>query len=119
MALYHKDIGFPTNMRRPRTAFLLDYTHHARQEAARDRYGHIELPRALDCRRSENELIECDVDDATGDIIKAVWRMPFNDELDIVLVVLMRRKLVKTVWLNRKDDKHNTLDRSRYAVPTN
>ena len=113
--LYHHEIGFPAAMRMPQRAFLLEYTQHTRSEAQGDRYGAFALPMALDTRKAT--LIEAEVDETTGEIIKAVWRLRYDDTRDVVLVVLMRERTVKTVWINTRDDGHETLDKSRYTRP--
>lgn len=117
MALYHKDIGFPAELKRPNGAFLVNYSDHALRAAADDRFGSIKLPAAIDFRPGRGaELIECETD-AAGLIVKAVWRIPHDEDNDIVMVILMQRKLVKTVWLNRHDDLHATLDAAKYDRP--
>lgn len=117
MALYHRDIGFPADLKTPNGAFLVNYSDHARRAAADDRFGSISLPAAIDFRPGRGaELIEVETDPA-GLIVKAVWRVRHDAENDIVMVILMRQKLVKTVWLNRADDLHTTLDESKYDRP--
>ena len=48
-------------------------------------------------------------------ITKAVFRTEFNKEKDIVIVV--RKNTIITAWLQDKNDKHSTLDSSKYWKP--
>jgi hypothetical protein len=114
--LYHKDLGYPAPVARtlPRfhNRYNLDYTTHARRAAVNsDQYPPIDLPAAVDfgkCDPIEVEVIG-------NRINKIVYRTRYDSDFDLCLVVLMADLLVKTVWLNRRSDKHATLDMSRYA----
>ena len=112
--LYHKDIGFPADVKLPATKMLLDYSGHALVAAHDDQYGDIKLPEVLDTQAAK--LIEIEVND-TGRVVKALYRLPHDDRYDLVMAVLMARRWVKTVWLNDRNDEHETLDRAKYAVP--
>lgn len=114
MALYHKDLGWPRHMRNPRRLLRLRYTFHALRAAADDRYGPIRPPADLDTGKAE--LIEAEVA-PNGNITKAVWRLQWDADRDVVLVVLPFDGTVKTLWLNRADDTHSTLDEGRYERP--
>lgn len=112
MALYHRDVYMPPVAANMRFAVLLRYGQHARDAAITDRYGKLDLPSVLDTR--EATLIEAELRGNT--VIKAVYRMPLNEKLDICLVVHPRDGFVRTVWANLRDDDHRTLDRSKYAT---
>ena len=49
---------------------------------------------------------------------KFVVRVDYDEIHDISIVFLKQKQdkfpLIKTAWLNRKDDKHHTLNRDRY-----
>jgi hypothetical protein len=50
--------------------------------------------------------------------VKAVLRIPVDDRLDVVYVLLRPeagRALVKTMWGNLGSDAHSTLDKSKYV----
>lgn len=122
---YHKDIGFPTNLRRPAGEHSLSHTRHSREAAQNDRYGPFYwLPTLMNLpasnSRSDIKLIECDAL-ADGTVLKAVYRMPYDRERDLCLVLLFDRgpgqALVKTVWGNLATDTHKTLDASKYDRP--
>lgn len=52
--------------------------------------------------------------DTEGQIAKRVARFNITDDLVLVLVVATGG-YVKTVWCNRLNDRHATLDRSKYV----
>ena len=116
VSLYHKDIGFPENLELPRgftPVMDLRYSQHAIDASRDDQYGAMRLPRRIDVRKGE--MIEIEV---TGRLItKMVVRFSYNEELDIVMVVNPSDGFVRTVWFNKKTDKHATLNRAKYATP--
>jgi len=114
--LYHVEVGMPKTLALPHGTLSLAYSHHARTAAAFDRYGDVSefLPATLDTR--EAQVIEVETDDM-GHTVKVVYRLDYDDEVDMVLAVAVDgRAFVKTMWLNLKNDSHCTLDRARYAV---
>lgn len=114
--LYHRDVGFPDNVNLPRgftPVIRLNYGGHAREEAMADRYGQIDLPHTIDIRKGD--IFEIGV---TGNTVtKIAVRMPYNDKLDITLVINTKDGFVRTVWANDKNDQHKTLNRAKYADP--
>lgn len=109
--LYHKDIYLPKIAFRS-IDIVLNYTYHAIEAADNDRYGQIELPETINF--SLMEVVEMEFVD--GKLYKAVVRTHHDQKHDLALVVLIDGFRVKTVWLNRKDDKHQTLDHSKYVA---
>lgn len=107
--LYHKDIYMPES--KPEFAVLLAYSEHAREQARVKRIHN--LPTVLDTRAAE--LIELETDDR-GKGVKAVYRMPHTPFEDLVIVVSLLDRAVRTVWTNDVRDRHATLDDSRYAT---
>lgn len=113
--LYHSELGIPNNAKTNFGSMLLDYSPHALEAALDDRYGNIiNLPSFLDT--STAQVIEVETDN-NGKTTKVLYRVPYSDELDLVLAVIPDRRFVKTVWLNQKNDLHNTLDNSKYDIP--
>lgn len=125
--LYHKDLGFPPKIQKlldvatdPSNDYVmrLKYTRHAASQQYRHVKkinGVVQLPdRVLykDC-----EPVEVRTKD--GKIIKVLYRTPYDKNTDLILVVAhdLRVNLVVTLWLNDKDDHHDTLDKSRYTIP--
>lgn len=112
--LYHADLGIPQNAKTQHGQFLLDYSPHALNAAADDRYGNIvNLPKSLDTSKAQVIEVEMEGSKTT----KVVYRIPYNEEYDLVMAVIPDRRFVKTVWLNKNSDLHNTLDTSKYDVP--
>lgn len=111
--LFHKDIGLPISPNRIIFHAQLKYSNHALKAAQNDRYGKINLPETLNTKLDNVTLIELET--KNGKPFKGVYRMPYNDKHDIVIVLLYETRLVKTVWLNSKTDAHKTLDVSKYT----
>jgi acid phosphatase class B len=54
------------------------------------------------------------------DIVKCVLRTSYDLDRDISIVFATSKDnkyAVKTAWLNKKNDRHNTLDKSKYYFP--
>lgn len=110
--LYHYVTGLP-NVRLP-ASISLTYSLHARHQCIADRYGIIKPPNTLDM--ANGKLIEMEI--ANGRVAKIVVRVEYSAKYDLVLVV-SSNGIVRTVWLNSVNDKHHTLDRSRYVSMPN
>jgi hypothetical protein len=106
--LYHRDVWMPFTLG---FATLLKYSRHALTEAARDRYGSLNLPATIGTH--EAEVIEVEI--VNGKPHKALLRKAYDAHRDICLVVLLDTSVVKTVWCNLRTDAHKTLDRSKYV----
>ena len=114
--LYHSELGIPPDAKTQHGSFLLTYSQHALQEAQNDRYGNgniINLPKYLDT--SQAQVIEVEM---TGNkTTKVLYRIPYDEDHDLVMAVIPDRGFVKTVWLNENKDLHKTLDHSKYDIP--
>lgn len=114
MPLYHYQIGFPKDLKFE-PLFGFNYSLHARLEAMKDRFGKIDhfpqnfLPRT-------DKVVEAETD-AFGKLVKIVFRKYYDAKFDLVIVLFVPTKTVKTMWLNARSDTHKTLDRSRYDKP--
>lgn len=93
----------------------LSYGLHARIEAHADRYGVAELPEGIEILAED--VVEVQVE--LGSVSKAVIRFPYDDLLDLVLVVIpgLQQYFVKTCWFNRVSDNHKTLRLAPYSRP--
>jgi hypothetical protein len=114
--LYHRDIYIPEGMReRIPLSFRVEYSKHSIDEAEKDRkrYGLkiLNLRRNLSFR--ENDIIEVETD-SNSNIIKVVFREIYNSELDLVYAISLIDFKVKTLWLQKSDDTHNSLKRGKY-----
>jgi hypothetical protein len=107
--LYHSDVYMPPCLRTPVFEGPLTYTTHAKEAALDDRYGVIPLPKVFEAAGAQ--LIE--VETENGFPIKQLWRQKLDKENDLILVITKEGR-VKTVWLNRADDKHTTLQTGKY-----
>ena len=47
-------------------------------------------------------------------ITKAVFRTNYNKHEDIVIVIVIRKDMIITAWLQKKADTHCTLDKTKY-----
>lgn len=113
MPLYHRDAwGLPNLKIATLNGVILSY--HAQQQA---------IAKGI-CLKTKDlstfipadwVLIELEV--IGGIPVKIVARQPFDEVNDLVIVVLRKEKLVKTIWTNAKTDKHSTLDKSPYSRP--
>lgn len=112
--LWHSEIRLPDNFVRPTGRMRLCYSQHAIRASLSDRYGEIRILKSITADRFD--VVE--VETHNGRTVKYVLRGSYNDEFDIVLVIMPATPggFVKTVWLNRKSDRHSTLDRSRYEI---
>ena len=111
--LFHADIGFPKVSLWTGT-LTLRYGAHALRAAQTDRYGTLTLPSTLDTTTAQ--VIEIEVID--GQVVKTLYRVTFDDTLDMCLAVTADQ-FVKTVWFNERNDTHQTLDARQYGKPTN
>lgn len=120
--LYHTQLGMPKTIKLPTGRKRVIFTHHAIDQAQHDRYGDfslfLSLHNSFDPRSAE--LVEVETTDNVH-VNKAVYRIPLkpndNRELVLALVPYSDRYVAKTVWLNRIDDRHKTLNLRRYDRP--
>lgn len=112
--LYHVDVYMPEWFTSPIWVGNVTHSRHAINAAQTDRYGVIDLPNKIDY--TYGTIIEVETEFLNGDeqVIKQVWRIPYDDVRDLIIVVTTTG-LVKTVWFNLKNDKHKTLNRSKYV----
>ncbi|QGH79527.1 hypothetical protein SEA_LIMPID_226 [Streptomyces phage Limpid] len=112
--LYHTEIGLPEGFRKPTERVRIRYGSHARMEAMKDRYGLIRLPNFLTLRRMR--VIEVGM--TNGKVSKILFRGRLDDTRDLCIVLIPgvdnKPWFCKTVWVNKNDDKHETLDTTRY-----
>lgn len=111
---YHKLLGLPAGAAQLWAGKLnLRWGHHAQKEADADRYGKVE-------QFSAGEFEASDIVEVTMEAGVPVWgvaRYPYSDDLDLVMVLgapVRGEAFVKTVWFNRANDNHKSLDRSKY-----
>ena len=106
---YHVDLGIPDEVEYPVVGHALTYTVHAYSEAQKDRAS-TRLPTSL----PDYALVE--VETSGPYVTQWVVRVGLDGARDLCLVIT-RDYVVKTVWVNRHDDAHDTLDRTKYDRP--
>ena len=108
--LYNRALGLPQGAAQLFSGrFILDYSSHAKAASQNDRYGRFELLPAEDIK--PEYVVEVQVE--FGRAVKAVVRVPYDEEMDLVLVLNRpegSRAFVKTAWLNSRRDRHSTLN---------
>lgn len=115
--LYHRNLGLPAGAASLWDGVLdLQYSAHAQAESRGDRYG--KLPLFPSVEFEAGDVVEVQVE--AGRPVKAVLRVPLDDSRDLVYVLsrpVSGRSFVRTVWCNRANDNHRTLDSSKYVKP--
>jgi hypothetical protein len=116
---HHKQKGFPKNTILPQGKYLLTYSKHAQKEFALDKYNktNLMLPIIIDIQAQaifEIEMEDYSKSENPRKPNKIVCRISLNETTDLNLAIIWQDKCVKTVWLNEKNDKHDTLDLSKY-----
>lgn len=110
--LFHVEKFMPVSATTPVHRGQLKYSFHAQTASQNDRFGSITLPELFNPEKAK--LVEAEMNTARTVVLKQVWRQRLDYQRDLVLVIVAGG-LVKTVWINKKSDKHKTLDLSKYA----
>lgn len=110
--IFHKDVYLPDHLIEcvPATLYLT-WSSHALSARKSDRYGSIKHFDKINV--DADTIIE--ISEESGGY-KILLRLDYDEKFDISVVILIRGEthLVKTVWLNDKQDKHSTLKRHKY-----
>ena len=119
--LYHKEVFWKNNFDRDSARLIksvnrisrhlrdyLDYSTADRRSFDLD--GIMKVTRAL---KQMDSVQAFEVETEKGKLTKCVVRVSYNDKKDICLVY--RYGFIVTAWLCNKDDKHKTLNKSKYA----
>lgn len=110
--LYHRDLGYPKGLfLKASYSFILNYSNHALKSAKNDRYGEINLPKHISF--PSTDIFEVETMGLTP--VKIVVRIKYDEKFDLCLVIMLLDGLVKTVWLNKIEDEHSTLNASKYT----
>jgi hypothetical protein len=103
--LYHKDVYLPVIEFAP--VYVLTLSLHAKDQIRLKNIPPFPLFFSRTC-----EVVEIQV--VNGVVSKILARRKVSSEWDVCFVFLVREKLIKTVWLNQRDDRHATLDENKY-----
>jgi len=112
---YHRQLGPLPGKGMWHGNLVLVYSEHAIKAASEDRYGPLPLFSSVEF---DANLDAVEVTFENGEPVKAVLRIPLDDKLDLIYVVLRPAggvALVKTIWGNLASDGHRTLDKSKYV----
>jgi len=113
---YHKDVFLPPSLLAAVATLdfsLLHYSRHARLAALEDCVQVHELPRSLTLA----DWTVVKVETVAGRVSGLLIRRPLTADprLHIVLAIAVPDMVVRTVWVNRANDNHKSLDRARYV----
>lgn len=111
--LYHSEIGLPAGFIAPVQKVSLRWTQHAIAESTKDRYAIIPMRDTMTLEWYD--VVEVGM--RNGAVSKIVFRGGMDKDNDIVIVLIPNGSnpwTVKTCWINKKNDSHKTLDRSKY-----
>jgi hypothetical protein len=112
--LYHREVGFPSSLKLPQGRKNLWYSAHARERIEGKYRGFLILPSFIIINK--NNIIEVGTE---NNVIcnKVLVRTSYDDRKDICVVFNPNTGKVITLWTNYKNDKHETLDKTKYNVP--
>lgn len=113
MKLYHKDVFFkPAFHNFIAKNITLKFSKHLIERLIERGIDIKKIP-----QRISNDPVVVETETTiNGDyIVKQLIRYQYSSDYDLVIAV-MRDGFVKTAWLNRKTDTHNTLDKSKYST---
>lgn len=115
--LFHKEIGFPSWLSLPKGVFSVFYSDHARNAMKDDRNGKIRPETQVNI--DPYRIFEVETDH-NNNVVKFLYRTRHDSKNDVIYAFCpftQQAFTVKTVWLNRRNDKHATLDSSKYDLP--
>ncbi len=125
--LYHKKVFWCADFDlQARALFNKNYSLHLFEHLlySTDKHGMTmrELDRIIDelIEKKRNFYLYEVATTMQNEVFKAVVRTSYDLDRDISIVFGVSKKnelIVKTAWLNRKNDRHNTLDKSKYYTP--
>ena len=119
--LYHKDIGFPKDIKIVRTRLKLKWTAHGRKRKKlyniQDKLNHVTI--------TKGRVSEINVED--GKIVTMVCRFPYSTKENFILVIapyitILKSKNVKcgrvvTCYLHDKEYSTKHPNKKRYEIP--
>jgi hypothetical protein len=114
---FHRDIYLPATLVAQVRAVnysRLTYTRHAAEAALADGLRPHQLPVSLAFDEWVLVHVETWAGRPTGVLVRRA--LACNPRLHLVMAVSVPDCRVKTVWLNRADDNHRTLDRTKYVA---
>jgi len=116
LRLYHRDIYLPPALVAAVAVHdfaMLRYGKHATAAALDDCVPPRELPRSLLLADWRLIHVETTADRPSGILVRRP--MQVDPRLHLVLAIGVPDMLVRTVWVNRANDNHRSLDRKKYV----
>lgn len=115
---YHKSIGFPATLIIPDKEVYLGYTKHAKKRKKRP--GQFEIKKVPSrIKINKKNIIEITTDnDVNSEIV--LIKHPYTKHKNMIMVLQLTSKknaTVITFWINRKKDKHSSLNTNLYNKP--
>ena len=119
MKRYHKKVYFPITAEKDLQLFTnklnslsWQYSNHSLDNI---KYRIIDIEKLLlyirDLNLNYKDIFEYYID---TDILKACYRINYNKDIDIILVINENKKIV-TIYLNSAEDNHYTLKENLYS----
>ena len=114
--MYYKEVGFPSSIELPSGKRSVEWSEHAIREAEYDINGKIRYIDNIILDSYRIFEVETDKD---GQITKFAYRTRYNAKCDVIYVFMQKGNnlFIRTAWLNRRSDKHTTLNLSKYDTP--
>ena len=121
MKRYHEKVYFPIGSKEKLKAFTgslnnkkWKYTKHS-LDNLKYRYINIEVILAFifNLKLDSDNIFEFYTNN-TGDILKACYRLQYDENMDIILVISDIKNIV-TIYSNIRGDNHITLDKNLYV----
>lgn len=113
---YHKDVFLPPSLVAAVAAIdfsMIHYSRHALVAAAEDGVQAHELPHSLTL--ADWTLVKVETVDGRVRGLLLRRPRPANPRLHLVIAVAVPDMVVRTVWVNRANDNHRSLDRTKYV----
>ena len=110
--LYHFKLGFPKGLKTKFGIIPITYTALAQKSVEDSKHGKIVLPSTINTTTAR--CVEAEVKDRV--VTKLVYRIKYNNELDMILM-LNRDCSVKNTHIVPRGDKYQTVELNRYTVP--
>lgn len=118
--LYHKEVFWKNNFEKEAldlvfTVRRLSYhlLEHLNNADEKHEYTLKGISKAFNAIKFDNKGYLFEVEETDGKVTKAVYRVQYDNDKDICLVI--RKGLIATAWVNKKNDKHFTLDKTKYV----
>jgi hypothetical protein len=108
MGTYHKDIGFPKCIKMPYGESIFYASRHSRKQAISKNFS---IPSKI--MITGQNIIEIHTNNQV--VEKCLIRYPYTNQIDLCLVINPILKIIITAWLNKRNDTHKSLNKTKYS----